>query len=348
MMQPSDATPALIPTTAPPPPSYLKSKSILVTNIGASATERSITDFFSYCGKIERLSFHRAAGIDGKNEAIVTFQTDAAVTTALMLSGAQIDGSGIIVSPYTSADSGIPLGGNAPVVQSGDQISNRKFPEADEQRTKTSVVANIIAGGYALGSDIADRARDYDEEHKISTQLLLGAEELKKKVNEFDTAYGISTSVAAMGAAAAEKAKQLDQQYLISETATAKAKALDENYGLSQKWANMTSYWNSSTQYASDLATRTMQNPTVVSAAATINSYTAPIGQSIAAVEQESKALIEEQKRQRGSHDPSTQVDGPGAVPPSSAAAPAPAAGGASPTPTPAVAPVQTVPPKQA
>src|SRR4051812_29414451 len=80
-------------------------------------------------------------------------------------------------------------------------------------QTKTSVVANIIAGGYALGSDIADRARDYDEEHKISTQLLLGAEELKKKVNEFDTAYGISTSVAAMGAAAAEKAKQLDQQY---------------------------------------------------------------------------------------------------------------------------------------
>lgn len=42
-----------------------------------------------------------------------------------------------------------------------------------------------------------------------------------------------------------------------------------------------------------------MQNPTVQSATATINSYTAPIGQSIAQVEQESKALIEERQRQK-------------------------------------------------
>lgn len=83
-------------------------------------------------------------------------------------------------------------------------------------QTKTSVVANIIAGGYALGSDFSDRAKEYDEKHNISTQLRLGAEELKKKVNEIDSTYGISTTVQAMSTAASEKIKAVDQQYASS------------------------------------------------------------------------------------------------------------------------------------
>jgi len=132
-------------------------------------------------------------------------------------------------------------------------------------------------------------------------------------VNEIDATYGISSSVVAMSTAAQEKIKAVDQQYAISQTIADKSKELDESYGLSQKWANASAYFAATTQYASDVMNKTMQSPTVVNAAATINSYTAPIGQTIAQVEQESKALIEDQKRQKAAaaaHDPSAQIDG--------------------------------------
>ncbi len=67
------------------------------------------------------------------------------------------------------------------------------------------------------------------ERHSISTQLKVGAEELKKKVLEVDQQYQISATATALTTAATEKAKEIDQQYAISSTLANKSKVRKTN-----------------------------------------------------------------------------------------------------------------------
>jgi hypothetical protein len=166
-----------------------------------------VSDFFSFCGRIIKLSLRKDAGVDGAQEAVVIFETDSAAKTALLLTNALIVDRPITVVPHVvSAET------EAHVEQAQTEITHREFAVPDHERSKTSVVASLLASGYVLGGDAAAQAREFDEKHMISLQLKVGAEQVKAKANEIDKALHISETANVIKTVTLEKAKEVDEK----------------------------------------------------------------------------------------------------------------------------------------
>lgn len=196
-------------------------RAVFVTNISPNATEKTVSDFFSFCGRITRLTLRGST--EGSQEAIVIFESDSAAKTALLLTNALIVDRPITVVPY------FPVAGDEAqgvTVEAGQAvITERTQLVPDSERTKTSVVASMLAAGYVLGSDTIQKARDLDDKHMISLQLKVGAEQIKAKANEIDRQLHISETATAIKAGVVEKAKEVDEKLHLSEKVGAAATA---------------------------------------------------------------------------------------------------------------------------
>jgi len=163
-------------------PHQIDPKSVFVSNIAPTATETTIISFFAFCGKITKLVLKKKED-NQPHEAIVTFETEAAAKTALLLANASIIDYKISVVPYVIPVEPplVDFASSDVTVKEGSAINNKDFGAVpDDQRTKTSVIASLIAAGYTLGEDIIKRGREYDEKYKISNQVKVGVEEVKK------------------------------------------------------------------------------------------------------------------------------------------------------------------------
>jgi len=194
------------------------SRAVFVSNISPNATEKTVSDFFSFCGRITRLNLRN---VEGFQEAVVVFETDSAAKTALLLTNALIVDRPITVVPHTGASDEL----EGQVSQSDQPITERPHVVPDGERTKTSVVASLLAAGYVLGTDTIGKARDLDEKHMISLQLKVGAEQIKAKANEIDKQLHISETATAIKTGVVEKAREVDEKLHISEKVGAAAEA---------------------------------------------------------------------------------------------------------------------------
>ncbi|KIO31492.1 hypothetical protein M407DRAFT_130921 [Tulasnella calospora MUT 4182] len=132
---------------------------VQVNNISADTTETKLHDFFSFCGKIDKID-HKAEA----KSATIYFEKLSAAKTALMLNGGSLDGSNLAV---TSS------------VVSGDELHEE--PEASgsgepqvrqEDKPRSGIVAEYLAKGYELGEPILQRAIDMDKKNGISARFL--------------------------------------------------------------------------------------------------------------------------------------------------------------------------------
>jgi len=74
------------------------SSTVIVSNIALSTAENTISEFFSFCGKITALKVSPAA--DGQSlTAYITFESQSASKTSLLLSNALINDCPITVQP---------------------------------------------------------------------------------------------------------------------------------------------------------------------------------------------------------------------------------------------------------
>lgn len=270
-----------------------ETRAVSVTNISPTANEKTVSDFFSFCGKISKLYMNKdKPDSNGALTAVVQFETESAAKTALLLTNALIVDRPITVVPYTGTqasatlDSTVsptptPLG--APVDESN--ITQRDFHGvADEHRTKTSVVASLMAAGYVFGADALDRAKEYDEKHNISLQAKVAVEQLKVKAHEIDQTYHISEKAQQVKTAVVEKGKQIDESYHLTE----KAQQVK----------------TSVTSTAQNVAAKAAENPAVKSAIDTTQSYASRVAASATALyqdyKQQTQKAIEEKKKQQG------------------------------------------------
>eukprot|EP01099_Mayorella_cantabrigiensis_P000505 TRINITY_DN1231_c0_g1_i1.p1 TRINITY_DN1231_c0_g1~~TRINITY_DN1231_c0_g1_i1.p1 ORF type:complete len:292 (-),score=93.70 TRINITY_DN1231_c0_g1_i1:236-1111(-) len=201
--------------------------SVFVSNISESANAKTISDFFSFCGRITDL---KLSTNPGPKQAIVTFGSDSAAKTALLLTNAMIIDRPITVTLYQPLDATEPTSQNTqnstqtpsqPLeTQDQNNITNINHQVPDHQRTQTSTVASLIAAGYTLGTDALVKAREYDEQHGLSTTIINSAQGLITKASEIDQQYHVSAHVGTAAATIWSGAKQLDQQMHITETAT--------------------------------------------------------------------------------------------------------------------------------
>jgi len=211
-----------------------ENRAVLVTNISPSANEKTVSDFFSFCGKIIELFLKKEEGKD-TSSAVITFETESAAKTALLLTNALIVDRPITVSSYVTSSTPAetttttqsttvtedPRG--TPVDQSN--IINKDFngiPDAD--RSKTSVVASLLAAGYTLANNALENAKEIDERNNFSARARVVVNQMVVKAQEIDKELGISDKANAAIAAVKDTANKVDAQYGISEkTASAVA-----------------------------------------------------------------------------------------------------------------------------
>jgi len=232
---------------------------VIVSNISPNANEKTVSDFFSFCGKILKLYLDKEEGKD-TFRAIVEFETESASKTALLLTNALIVDRPITVNPYPPKDVQMQEPSSPPTPVPVEHITQRDFGNVkDEERTKTSILASMVASGYVLASDALHKAKQYDDDHNITLQLKVGVEQLKVKAHEIDQQYKLSEKAAAVKEKATEQAKKLDEEFKISEKAsnaanTVKAATLSatakaqENPTIKHGVESIKSGWNSVTQ----------------------------------------------------------------------------------------------------
>ncbi|KAF2076169.1 hypothetical protein CYY_002522 [Polysphondylium violaceum] len=265
---------------------------VFVSNISLKATISSISDFFSFCGKLNNL-YLRNNPQTGSQDAILVFETNSAATTALLLTNALVVDKVIQVVPWNPSMGTIDeqqlqqqpnLSNTIPLepqfVSNPEEITHREHPVPDSERSKTSVIASIIAAGYSVGQDAIFKAREVDEEHMISLKLKVGAEAVKAKANEIDNKLHITENATAIKSTIVEKANEIDNRFQIS--------------GMFKNAADMIS------RETSLFFTKASEDKTIAPIVNKVSSIGTSIKQQIQEISDETSHAIDEKKREKG------------------------------------------------
>ncbi|ANZ75099.1 BA75_02178T0 [Komagataella pastoris] len=190
---------------------------VIASQIPFQVDESEIEKFFQFCGKIKSLEIELTIDAhDNKfKKAIVEFESKAAVSTAILLNGAELGGKPITVTA-ASDDSEEPVLKTVPgddgddenvgVVVSDNNVSGSDGidPDSDapqELKPKAAIVAQYLSQGYVLSDSLIEKAIDFDKQHGISQQFndFLNnvdkryhvQEKTSEQIHEADTKLGI-------------------------------------------------------------------------------------------------------------------------------------------------------------
>jgi hypothetical protein len=169
---------------------------VVVHSIAATSSEKTVKDFFLFCGKIREFELQKD-DTDEHQVALVHFERESAAKTAILLTNALIDESHITVEPYFK--DAIPVA-EEPIAPSGQ-----------DSKTVTNVIAEILASGYKLQDQIIAKGLEYD------------------------TKFGVTTIVQSYFARIQENVKAVDEKYRVYDTVTAKATEFDAKYHIQEK-----------------------------------------------------------------------------------------------------------------
>ncbi|PVF95025.1 hypothetical protein CPB86DRAFT_788511 [Serendipita vermifera] len=180
---------------------------VTVSNLSSTSSEKSISEFFSFCGKISSIQYDAAA-----HSAVIHFEKEQAAKTALMLNGGTLDGVAVHV-------------GSDAVSDDHDQPHPRTSLEGDhlEQHDKprAGIVAEMLAKGYAISESILHKAIAVDQQQGISTRFLNYIRGLDSTIGQKiggpeTTVSGKAKEALAQGQ---EQARAIDEQHQISKQA---------------------------------------------------------------------------------------------------------------------------------
>lgn len=254
------------------------SRSVLVTNISPSATNKTVADFFAFCGNISSLTMRNQNGsTENVQEAVIEFSQEAATKTALLLTNALIIDRPITVDRYKGESEKTYQNTR---VYTEAEIENKPHDLPAGQRSQTSVIASLIAAGYQLAAGTLESARTYDEKYSVTDQIYAGAATVQKAVSDIDQQYQVSATAASWYKAAADKFAEVDQKYGVSTSTAAAFKTADNAVQSVVQHPTVVS----ATQTVKDTGASLLEKPLVKDV---VGQYNAVVG--------ETKSLIEEQ-----------------------------------------------------
>ncbi|KAF9580216.1 hypothetical protein BGW38_003234 [Lunasporangiospora selenospora] len=172
---------------------------ISVTNISASASEKTVKDFFLFCGKIQEFELQKE---DDRQVALVLFERESAAKTACMLTNAMIVDSQIAVKPYFE--------------ESADSSEN-----SQENKAKAPVLAEILAAGYSLQDQIIEKGLALDSKYGLTEWIQKYVEAAKVQAKNIDEKYHVTA-----------KATEIDNKYHVQDRVGA---AVGQGYDYSQQ-----------------------------------------------------------------------------------------------------------------
>jgi len=290
-------------------------KSVVVTNISPSANEKTVSDFFSFCGKIGKLYLKKEEGKE-TNAAVIQFETESAAKTALLLTNALIVDRPITVTQFVvlapsqeNAPSSQPVDLGTPVDAS--QITQRDFGNvSDEQRTKTSVVASLLAAGYVLSNDAFDQAKEFDDKHGFSRKAQHAVEQIKVKAHEIDVQYGITDKANSVKNSIEEAAKKIDNELHITEKVNSVGQALKLTAQTVKSVVEPA--FDNVKANVNNKITQAQENPTVKKGVESVKNTAHKVQQSvnntINDVKTQTSKVIEEKQKEKRERSPSGSV----------------------------------------
>jgi len=217
--------------------------SVMVTNVAPEAIEKDLRDFFSFCGFVRSITIEKED--NGSQRAIIQFWDEKSIETALLLSQALIKNYVIEVHPYsiTAEDKQKIVIADPTIPEEIMQHTNEgeievQFVDETARKRKTIIVSELAAAGYILAQDTKSKAVNWDHSHVQAIPKIGAAGQAAiGKVKEFDRRYEISLTTGAILEIAAEtasyKARELDQAYGISQKVSNAAAAVLSNKGVS-------------------------------------------------------------------------------------------------------------------
>lgn len=175
----------------------MSSKKVIVRDISPAATEKTVKDFFLFCGKMKEFELVKDEKSD-KQIAYITFERDAAVKTALMLTNAVIGDSPITVK---SADESL---------NSDDGNNEQLSCIGQEEKPKKVIFAEILAAGFQLQDSIIHKGLEFDTRYGLSERLVYYLNQLQNNLKTLDEQYKVTEKVSAT-------AVQLDNKFAVQD-----------------------------------------------------------------------------------------------------------------------------------
>ncbi|RQM04580.1 hypothetical protein DH86_00004215, partial [Scytalidium sp. 3C] len=146
-------------------------------------------------GKISNLEITK----EGETQnATVTFEKETAAKTALLLDNTQLGATHVKVSSTSGSVEDHPPHQHE---RDSDEITQ-------EEKPRSRIIAEYLAHGYTVGDVAIQRAIDLDQKHGVSKRFLDTLQHLDNKYH------------------GTERARSVDQQYNVTERATATANSL--------------------------------------------------------------------------------------------------------------------------
>ncbi|KAJ6384205.1 hypothetical protein OIU78_027498 [Salix suchowensis] len=189
----------------------MQTRTVEVKNVSDLASEREVHEFFSFSGEIENIRIQRDNG--QSKTAIVTFKDPKALEIALLLSGATIVDQIVSITPVENY---VP--NHDPQfmqeVRNMDiaihAVPSENIPSNFEGKTSPSgsgsvyasraqeVVTSMLAKGSAIGQDAMNKAKAFDDKHRLSASASEKRYlQLKGKINDTGSAVKSSRYVSA-------------------------------------------------------------------------------------------------------------------------------------------------------
>ncbi|XP_062168267.1 binding partner of ACD11 1 isoform X1 [Alnus glutinosa] len=198
----------------------MQTRTVQVKQVSDLASEREIHEFFSFSGEIEHIEIQRESG--QSKSAFVTFKDPKALEIALLLSGATIVDQIVSITPVQNYVAKREMQ-EVRVVDNAVCISpaeNTSVVEQDKSNPPNNgrmyvskaqdAVASMLAKGSAIRQDAMNKAKAFDEKHRLTASA-------SEKVVSFDRRVGITEKFTAGISVVNEKVKTVDQRLQVSD-----------------------------------------------------------------------------------------------------------------------------------
>ncbi|GJS27001.1 binding partner of ACD11 1-like protein [Tanacetum coccineum] len=182
-----------------------KAKTVKVSNLSLKASQRDVKEFFSFSGDIVYVEMQ--SDNDNYQNAFVTFTDSQGAETAVLLSGATIADTVVIVA----LEPEYQLSPEAIASLSPRSMNAPAEPESALRKAE-DVVSSMFAKGFVLGKDAVSKAKSFDEKHGLTSTA-------SAKVASLDKKIGFTEKVSTGTSIVNEKVKEVDQKLQVSEKA---------------------------------------------------------------------------------------------------------------------------------
>ncbi|XP_043698624.1 binding partner of ACD11 1-like [Telopea speciosissima] len=228
----------------------MQTRTVQVGHVSDLAGEREIQEFFSFSGDIEHIEIQRGAG--QSKTAFVTFKESKALEIALLLSGATIVDQIVSITPvenYVPKVEEVRIADNAVTISSAGDVglnAETKSSSPDSGRIYVSkahdVVTNMLAKGSAIGQDAMNKAKAFDEKHRLTANA-------SAKVISFDRRVGLKEKLTVGMSMVNEKVKSVDQKLHASDKTMAALMAAEKKLNETGSFVKQSRYVTAGTSW---------------------------------------------------------------------------------------------------